>query len=626
MSHVSKKSVDQVHELIRLVRPEVVAVELCKERLGLLVDPEEELKGPKVWHSRKIRVEGLPAADTPEAAEWPSQEELLPLLLSRPGRPVTQQDIEADVVTLLSTGLFGSVRPGADNAGRYEAPEFVVKPPGVGEGSGREKPLALVPPLGCIRFRTTPRSLPAVTSMNARVDSSLKGVAVDEAAVEAICKQAVDDCKAGTSGLIALLRTKRRVQELLAGHQVTVSFKGVDSGRVEAIVKAVKPTDPPYMSGLEGTAVNGEGFGIEPFRPPKKVIQLSNKMYVPSEKVDELRAERLGAAAAVAAEAAAASGSTEAAAAGGVVTARVRAPLRPWTSQELTDARQDEPESKPLQDVLAGIMMSNYSRIQSKAGRTVGVERGEAWRAALEAATAVGSGAVLLADRPTLVTERRMADGLAADAGVRLLAALGVLVGSMTVAWGTSLLPDSADGGVLAAGLAAAAAVAAPVVGPFLEVSRFADMSAAEIEDAVAVKEPIDQGDLSKPLKLFGEDALLDWPGAFPALIPERDAFMAKALAAVATGKPGVAPAYVLDTVEGQAVWRFAAPEGAPLRSAPAGYGDGAIGAMSGVRAVVGVIGSAHVRGMVRGWREAVADPDVAALLTDGDSQAQAQG
>lgn len=29
---------------------------------------------------------------------------------------------------------------------------------------------------------------------------------------------------------------------------------------------------PPI--GLEGTAVNGEGFGIEPFRPPKKVIQV----------------------------------------------------------------------------------------------------------------------------------------------------------------------------------------------------------------------------------------------------------------------------------------------------------------------------------------------------------------
>ncbi len=30
----------------------------------------------------------------------------------------------------------------------------------------------------------------------------------------------------------------------------------------------------PPPTGLEGTAVNGEGFGIEPFRPPKKVIQV----------------------------------------------------------------------------------------------------------------------------------------------------------------------------------------------------------------------------------------------------------------------------------------------------------------------------------------------------------------
>ncbi len=45
-----------------------------------------------------------------------------------------------------------------------------------------------------------------------------------------------------------------------------------------------------------------------------------------------------------------------------------------------------------LQDILAGIMMSNYSRIQSKAGRTVGVERGEAWRAALEVRRAGAGG------------------------------------------------------------------------------------------------------------------------------------------------------------------------------------------------------------------------------------------
>lgn len=38
--------------------------------------------------------------------------------------------------------------------------------------------------------------------------------------------------------------------------QVTVSFTGVDSGRVEMIVKATKPTDPAYAS---GAAAEGEG-------------------------------------------------------------------------------------------------------------------------------------------------------------------------------------------------------------------------------------------------------------------------------------------------------------------------------------------------------------------------------
>ena len=62
-------------------------------------------------------------------------------------------------------------------------------------------------------------------------------------------------------------------------------------------------------------------------------------------------------------------------------------------------------------------------------------------------------------------------------------------------------------------------------------------MTAAEIEDAVAIKEPIASGDLSQPLKLFGEDALLDWPGAMGAILRDRDTFMAKALVGVATGE-----------------------------------------------------------------------------------------
>eukprot|EP00967_Tisochrysis_lutea_P051422 scaffold63498_cov18-Tisochrysis_lutea.AAC.1 len=63
----------------------------------------------------------------------------------------------------------------------------------------------------------------------------------------------------------------------------------------------------------------------------------------------------------------------------------------------------------------------------------------------------------------------------------------------------------------------------------------YADLSAEEIEAAVAVREPIASGDLSQPLKLFGEDAILDWPGALDVVIRERDAYMARTVAAAAS-------------------------------------------------------------------------------------------
>jgi pheromone shutdown protein TraB len=48
---------------------------------------------------------------------------------------------------------------------------------------------------------------------------------------------------------------------------------------------------------------------------------------------------------------------------------------------------------------------------------------------------------------------------------------------------------------------------------------------------------------------VWGEDALLSWPGAEPALIAERDAFMARVLAATATGNNSNAPAFVAEEV-----------------------------------------------------------------------------
>lgn len=58
---------------------------------------------------------------------------------------------------------------------------------------------------------------------------------------------------------------------------------------------------------------------------------------------------------------------------------------------------------------------------------------------------------------------------------------------------------------------------------------------------------------------------------------------------------------------DGQLIWRYMVPEGATASSAPAGAGDGPYVPLAGPRAVVSVVGSAHVRGMVQRWQESLA-------------------
>jgi pheromone shutdown protein TraB len=45
-------SCGQIKQLVRAVRPDVVMVELCKERLSLLVDPENPDRRAETWHCR----------------------------------------------------------------------------------------------------------------------------------------------------------------------------------------------------------------------------------------------------------------------------------------------------------------------------------------------------------------------------------------------------------------------------------------------------------------------------------------------------------------------------------------------------------------------------------------------
>lgn len=198
----------QVRELIQATRPDVVVVELCKDRLGLLAT--DFPPGPRVWHCPRVQVTGVP-----EGAGFPKAEELQRLLTCKPGRPFSADDIEADVRTLQvcpaprpatfasysgccsclqkagepggsfvpitimppcvsgerthaarvlksewgaqATGLFGSVTPGATNATQQDAPLFLIA-----EDSDGSLRLDTVPPFANVEFRVVPRSLPQV--------------------------------------------------------------------------------------------------------------------------------------------------------------------------------------------------------------------------------------------------------------------------------------------------------------------------------------------------------------------------------------------------------------------------------------------------------------------------------
>jgi hypothetical protein len=101
------------------------------------------------------------------------------------------------------------------------------------------------------------------------------------------------------------------------------------------------------------------------------------------------------------------------------------------------------------------------------------------------------------------VSQRRLAYAITGASGGRLVAALGLLVAGIASA-SAHLLPDveaaaaaavgsgaAADAGIVGAAAAAALALAWPVLGPFVEVWRFSRLTGEEVEEVVAIKEPL---------------------------------------------------------------------------------------------------------------------------------------
>jgi hypothetical protein len=119
-------------------------------------------------------------------------------------------------------------------------------------------------------------------------------------------------------------------------------------------------------------------------------------------------------------------------------------------------------------------------------------------------------------------------------------------------------------------------------------------------------------------VKLWGEDALLKWPGAKEPVIHRRDAYMARSVAAACAGRnEGLTPAYLVTRApaSGAPVLHYCMPAGGEAAACPVGQGAGQYQAASGPRTVVAVVGTAHVRGMIREWPAALKDPSLRPLL-----------
>jgi len=307
VSHVSSAACAQIRDLVGAVKPEVVVVELCKDRTGLLVDPETTAKAPDTWICTRVEFDGIPgssggkddnedddkkggddggeekskAADALAAdASWPKPAELSALLRTRIGRPITTAEVEGDVAALEATGLFARVRPICEPARRGDAPMFgAMKAEAPREGLELE----YVAPLGSTCFVVEPRALPAIKSMGVRLDSSLKDAGVAQARLDEVAAGAVAACASEPprAALLAYLVARRELIDAVEGsdgyqrhhqnqqqqrdadgdapanattststsgsgstsHPIVVDFSGVDTGNAEAVVRARRPGD-----------------------------------------------------------------------------------------------------------------------------------------------------------------------------------------------------------------------------------------------------------------------------------------------------------------------------------------------------------------------------------------------
>lgn len=265
-------------------------VELCKDRTGLLVDPDAP--PPTRWWTPRLQLTGLPSGAG--AQGWPPADALRGLLKGRDCSPVTAADIEDDAVTLLSTGearragsmavsvlhhgffcwsqkkrylcpsgcllpccvlplpallllclapshprppagLFRSVRVVAKPPSTAAAPAFALLPSGA---------LETVAPLEQVEYVLAPRQLPAIAELSFRADGGL------ELPFEEALERAKAAAVAAGPGVAGYLCARAVLLEGQPGG-VDVAFEGVEGGKPIAVLRPL----PKGARGRSGCCV-----------------------------------------------------------------------------------------------------------------------------------------------------------------------------------------------------------------------------------------------------------------------------------------------------------------------------------------------------------------------------------
>lgn len=567
VSHVSKQSCNLIQELIEKVQPDAVMLELCSERTGLLINERSASNGENAWFSDSVDIIGL---DQRFSKLYKS--ELLKKLRTYGGGPVSTQGIQQDADVLLATGLFESVTP-------------ITSPPRDSEWDPiflyLQNAKKMIPgvQLGSIKFKVTPRRLPLIDhiseiTLDAEISSD-----IDKEKIISIIEKGMEDAHDKKNTMEFLLFIKEALFEHTKGkYDLMYHFDSSTETPIQVLARVINSKGELFehnTSFEETIKMDGSGIGI---------TRKGNAPFLGFQKI------------------------------GKQLNSSSHVSILPWDMKDKIhdssiplDKKINRESTGGVLESLANSLTMTYGKYQSDAGRKVGILPGEAWRVALEAAAKSNTRYIFLGDRLASVTGERLLKAIISSSWPSFL------VGAMAsaVSWLTPPLllnmPSSLPISLLTTLLSITAA-SWPLLSPIQEIKAFSEMSAKEIEDAVRVNEPLQSTESDIPFYLWGEDALIRWPGAETPVIRERDEYMSYAIHAFLNNiDSGLTPAYVATSEEsyGATVYSYAMPKGSSKLICPPGKGQGQfeLGIEHGnppPKIVVAVVGTAHVRGMIK--------------------------